>query len=51
MGRFRTFVVVVGCLLALTACATPNADHAGAQRQPVNSAATSTSEGGGGGGY
>jgi hypothetical protein len=51
MSRLRTFVAVAGCALALMACTTTNADHAGAQRQQVSPGAMNASEGGGGGGY
>jgi hypothetical protein len=50
MSRLRTFVAVAACALALMACATTNADRAGAQRQQVSPGAMNASEGGGGGG-
>ena len=43
-------IIVLISSLALMACATTNADRAGAQRQQVSPGAMNASEGGGGGG-
>jgi hypothetical protein len=50
MCKLAKSIVVAGWLLALAACATPEANHAGTQPPPVSRAAMEPL-GGGGGGY
>ena len=50
MSKLGKCIVAAACVLALTACATPDGNGAGTQRPQASRVTVNPSDGGGGGG-